>query len=227
MFQTRGQTWSSLQHRCHWRLAWCCCGWGPSSAQGPESAPWRSPAAPPPPTDSCAPIPSVSPPGSPVWHTHTHTRNTQSLYEWNTMCESELFLWKTLIRLSTDENKAVTQSRSRVITLTKNIKWTVICVQKHHRADRQPRQTPFPPAACVSHKTRRRDKCKGENRLQHLCNILWLIKNNRVYGNYWENKGIEEFQLNHVKKGTTYPQRWEFFFTFGIHCMFLGSLIFM
>lgn len=50
------------------------------------------------------------------------------------MCESELFLWKTLIRLSTDENKAVTQSRSRVITLTKNIKWTVICVQKQHRA---------------------------------------------------------------------------------------------
>lgn len=160
-------------------------------------------------------------------HTHTHTRNTQSLYEWNTMCESELFLWKTLIRLSTDENKAVTQSRSRVITLTKNIKWTVICVQKHHRADRQPRQTPFPPAACVSHKTRRRDKCKGENRLQHLCNILWLIKNNRVYGNYWETKGIEEFQLNHVKKGTTYPQRWDIFFTFGIQCMFLGSLIFM
>ena len=79
MFHARRQTWSSLWRCCRWRLAWCCCGWEPSSAQGPESAPWRSRAAPPPPTGSCAPIPSVSPPGSPVWHTQTHNKHTVTL----------------------------------------------------------------------------------------------------------------------------------------------------
>lgn len=67
--QADGHTERFLWH-CHRHLVACCwCGWGPFAAQGHESAPGRSPAAPPPPAGSGEPIPSVSPPDSPAWHT--------------------------------------------------------------------------------------------------------------------------------------------------------------